>query len=117
MVNLKDGEPIRRQFGPEDFEDEHDTRERRATDRDNRRKAELLRVALKRFERNFDVRVSDDSRSAGQCRHCNELFIGDRSKPALLAKLLTAHTTACISIEPMWTYVVPYPAGIEEAFS
>lgn len=115
---LKDGEPFRHQFGPEDFEDELDTRERQASTRDNERRAELLRVGLKRFERNFDIRVSNDGRSGAMCYHCKELFTGNRSKPTLLARLLTAHTRSCTVVEIKPAFAAPYLASnTEGAFS
>ena len=88
---MKDDESLRDHFGPEDFEDEHDARERRHTDRDNLRKAELQRIALKRYERNFDIRVSDDARSAAMCRHCLEIITGARRHPALLGQRISHH--------------------------
>ncbi len=113
MRHLKDGEPWREQFGPEDFEDEHDARERRASDRDNLRKADLLRVSLKQFERNFDVRVTDDAQSGAQCRHCLVLLTGDRQQPTKLTRLLRAHKC------PTDVWIPPvYDAKVyEEAFS
>ncbi len=113
--NSTDGEPWRDQFGPEDFESEHDAQDRRRTERETLKRAELLRVGLRQFARNFDIRVSDDARSGAMCYHCKAMLTGDRANPAKLPRLLRTH--ACAALESLSAPVWPVVEIVEEVFS
>jgi hypothetical protein len=55
------------------------------------RQAEEMRRDLSEFSDAFDVRVSDDARSAAMCRTCKALLVGDREQRGKLEREILAH--------------------------